>query len=275
MLKKLGLVVFLAFLLTGCKPGTKGKATPTPETRRQLINEMEYAKRPFVVVFPHATNKLLTLYIDNVQPEFKSATMDLEYLSGNALKGGRTSLNFPVNLPYAQAFLLGSCSSGGKCSFDTNLISGTIKNRLETGDRGAINILKSDYVFVSKGSVISPDGRVNYTPKDKLVNQILLDTQGLPKALGGQPAYSPIAISSISEKNIAGELSFKVKDVKSVMIYNGESYAPLKATISADEVVISFNQKPWSKTVQIVRDDLKGASETQNIYMLGPIILLK
>lgn len=276
MLKKISLLLLTAVLLAACnKPASKGKATPTPDNRRQLINALEYNKRPFMVVFPHSTNKLLTLLIDNVQPEFTTSTIDLEYLSGNALKGGRTSFNLPATLPHTQAFLLGSCSSGGKCSFDTNLISGDIKNRLDSGDSGAINILKSEFLFVTKGVVNTSDTRVTYTPKDKLVSQILQDTQGLPKSITGDLAYSPIAISSTVSKKVTGIINFNVSGVKSTMIYDGNNWQPLKSEITADAVNIALDQTPWSKTVDIIRDDLKGSSETVTLYLVGPILLQK
>lgn len=277
MTKKIALILVSAFLLAACNQSPLGgKATPTPDNRRQLINVLEMGKRPFVAVFPHPTNKLLTLYIDRVQTEFKMATFDLEYLSGNALKGGRTSLSFPVPLPHAQAFLLGSCSSGGKCSFDTDLISGNLKNRLETGEiGGAINILKSEFFFVAKTPISTSDSRVTYTSKDKLVNQIFQDTQGLPQAVEGELAYTPLAIAATSNKKISGLVNYAVKDVKSVKIFDGDNWQPLKADITPEAVNITLNQTPWSRTVQIVRDDLKGAGETQTLYLVGPILLLK
>ena len=275
MNRKIILVVLLSIFLSACNKGSAVKATPTPDARRQLINDLDYSKRPFVAVFPHSSNKLLTLYVDNIAPEFKNLILDLEYLSGNALKGGRTSIGFPTSMPFTQAFLLGSCSSGGRCSFDTDLISGNLKNRLETDSQTDIHILKSDFVFVTKGQAITSDSRVSYQPSDKVVNQIIQNTQGLPKAIDGQLAYPPIAITSVSNKKVTGQLSFRVSGIKTVMIYDGNSFQSLKADISSDEVKVNLTQTPWSKTVQIIRDDLKGASETQDLFLVGPIVLLK
>ncbi len=276
MKKNIGLIIFLSVFLAACNKAGGTKVATTPPAARQLINDLDYSKRPFVVVFPHSTNKLLTLYLDNVPADFKTSTIDLEYLSGNALKGGRTSINFPVSLPHTQAFLLGSCSSGGRCSFDTDLISGDLKNRLDTSDQSVIHVLKSEFLFVTKDQVITTDSRVSYQPGDKqAVNQILQDTEGLPKAVDGQLAYMPFAIATTTAKKVTGQLSFKVSGVKSVQLYDGDNFVPLKADISADEVKISLSQVPWSKTVQIIRDDLKGATETQTLYLVGPFILLK
>lgn len=274
MLKKISLLLITGLLLTACNTKATSKTPPTRQIH-QLINALPVAKRPFLVVLPHSTAKLLTLYLDRVGDSYKQSTIDLEYLSGNALKGGRTTIDLPKAMPYSQAFLLGSCSSGGKCSFDTELISGNIKNKLDDGSE-TMNVLKSDFVFVNKGEVISTDGRVTYTPTSaKQKDQIMMDTQGLPKDVEGELAYNPIAISAVNGSKISGKLNLKIGGVSKVMIYDGANFQPLKAVIAADSVSIDFSQNPWNKAITIIRDDLKGAVETVQLYLLGPILLLK
>lgn len=274
MLKKICLLIVTGLLFSACSAKTKVK-TPPERQVRQLINALPVAKRPFLVVFPHSTGKLLTFYLDRVGDSYKQSTIDLEYLSGNSLKGGRTTIDFPKPMPHSQAFLLGSCSSGGKCSFDTDLISGNIKNKLDDGSE-TLNVLKSDFVFVNKGEVTSTDGRVNYIPTSaKQKNQIIMDTQGLPKDIEGELAYGPVAISAINSTKIAGKIKFKIGAVTKVMIYDGDNFQPLKAVISEDSVTVDLNHNPWNKAVTIIRDDLKGETETAQLYLLGPIILLK
>lgn len=274
MFKKLALVLAIGLVFAGCNAKKTG-STPATRQVRQLINALEVAKRPFLVVFPHSTNKLLTLYLDRIDPSYKQSTIDLEYLSGNSLKGGRTTVDLPKPLPYTQAFLLGSCSSGGKCSFDTDLISGSLKNKLDDGS-DTMNVLKSDFVFVTKGAVTTTDGRVTYTPTSaKQSGQILMDTQGLPQEVTGELAYAPIAISTVDGKKMSGKIAFKVSGVTKAMIYDGSNFQPIKFSSIDDSVVIDINQTPWNKAVTIIRDDLKGATETQQLYLLGPIVLVK
>ena len=273
MWKKLGSILAAALLLSACT--AKKPIDQTTKQTRQLINALPVEQRPFLVVFPHSTGKLLTIYLDRVDPKYKQSSIDLEYLSGNSLKGGRTTIDFPKSLPFAQAFLLGSCSSGGKCSFDTDLVSGNIKNKLNDGT-DIVNVLRSDFIFVTRGEITSTDGRVTYTPSSvKQKDQILLDTQGLPKAVEGRLAYAPIAISAVSSAKISGKLTFRVSGVKSVMIYDGDNLLPVKATIGTESVEINLNQAPSNKAVNIVRDDLKGTTETTQLYLLGPIVLLR
>src|SRR3989344_2987916 len=273
MPKKLGLLLVTGLLFAACNANKVSKTTPRQV--RQLINALEVGKRPFLVVFPHSTGKLLTLYQDRITDNFKQSAIDLEYRNCNSLKGGRTTVDLPKPLPFTQAFLLGSCSSGGKCSFDTDLISGTIKNKLDDGSE-TMNVLKSDFVFVNSGEVTTTDGRVVYTPTNKKqAGQILMDTQGLPKELDGTLAYAPIAISSVDGKKMAGTLAFKVIGVSKAVIYDGANYQPLATRTVDDAVVVDIALAPWNKGVTITRDDLKGTPETVQLYLLGPIVLLK
>lgn len=272
------ILIIFSLLLTGC--GQKNPSdTPNNDTNnssnnRLLINALEKSKRPFVAIIPNSSNKFLTLYLDKIDSGIKSASLDIEYLSGTSLKGGRVTPSFPLKLPHAQAFLLGSCSTGGKCSFDKDLISGTIKTRLDFSD-GQGHVLKSEYVFVS-GPVNTPDGRVNYSPKNlKQKDQILIDTQGYLGNIDGEILYNPIVISAVNLGKIQGSLKFNVSGATSALIYDGKSYQKLSAKISPDSVEINLNHDPWYKKVDIIRDDLKGSTESVDLYFLGPIVLIK
>ncbi len=273
MFRKIFILGLFSLLLVGC---TKPKAKTTPvEQKKQLVNALPVKDRPFVALFPHPSNKLLTIQLDKLTGDYQQATLDLEYLSGTSLKGGRTTLDLPVAMPHNQAFLLGSCSSGGKCSFDTDLVSGTLKTKLDNNS-SSTHVLKSEFVFVKAGSASTPDTRVSWqNTSTKVVDQILLDTTGLPLQFDGELAYAPIAISSSSNKKISGSLNFKVSGVKTVKLFNGSSYQDLAATIGQDEVKINLNLDPIEKTVEIIRDDLKGAKEPATLYLLGPILLVK
>lgn len=269
MFKKIALLLVFSFILAGC---TTTKVAPAPKVK-QLINELSVNQRPFVGIFPHSSGRLLTLYIDKLEKDFKSVNIDLEYLSGNSLKGGRTAVNLPVSLPYTQGFLLGSCSTGGKCSFDTDLINGTLKTKLGLTET-TMHVLKSDFLFVNK-EVTSADGKISWKPaKSKNINQILADTQGLPKAYTGELSFSPIMISATTPDKVTGTLSLKTS-ATSAKIYDGIDYKDISFKKVGDSVVFEINQAPWSKSVEIVRDDQKGAKESLSIYALGPILLIK
>lgn len=245
-----------------------------PESRL-LINELELEKRPFIAMIPHSSGRLLSLYIDHIPADAKTSSLDIEYLAGNLLKGGRVSLDLPVQTPYIQAFLLGSCSAGGKCSFDTDLTAGTLKHRLEF--EGETHILKSNYVFINGQEVSTSDAKASFAPANtKQTNLIMIDSQGIPQALPQEAASAPFIITSVTDDAIVGTLTFRAKDATAAFIYDGQEYQDLPIESNSDGMVsVSLNHSPWQKTAQIIRDDEQGKNEDVTVNILGPIILTK
>lgn len=268
------IILIFAFSLSAC--GKKKEEAPDQTNNiKLLINELELNKRPFIAMIPHSSGRLLSLYIDNVPTDAKSSTLDIEYLAGNLLKGGRVTLNLPVNTPFIQAFLLGSCSAGGKCSFDKDLTSGTLKHRLEF--EGETHILKSNYVFINGEEVSTTDTKAKFTPANKKqTNLILIDSQGLPTKMEGETISSPFIITSVTDDPVKGTLSLRGKDATKALIYDGNSFKDLPIKSNQDGlVVIAIDHAPWKKTAQIVRDDEQGKTEDVTVDILGPIILIK
>jgi len=269
------LILSSTLLLSGCQKKTDDSSsleTQEPTGARLVINQLNQDQRPFSILSQHSSGKLLTFFLENTS-SIKEATVDLEYLSGDLLKGARSTLEAPISDPYAKAFLLGSCSAGGKCSFDRDLISGSLKLKLKIQGESDIHVLKGDYFFVD-GPVTTTDGRITYTPSGNPSGQMLLNTLGLPKKIEGSLLLYPIAITSTGKQAIKGELEIRKKSVGKVMLYDGSDYQELDARLSEDKVVIDLNHTPRKELVKIIRDDLKGAEETHTFYVLGPIVLL-
>lgn len=269
------LILFSAILLSGCqKKSNDSKSLEDQQAAgtRLVINQLDQNRRPFTVLSQHSSGKLLAFYLENTS-NIKGATVDLEYLSGDLLKGVKSTLESPIKDPYAQSFLLGSCSAGGKCSFDRDLISGSLKLKLKIDGESDIHVLKGDYSFVN-GETTTTDGRVTYSPQGNSTGQILMNTLGLPKKLESKLELYPIAITTINNQPIKGELTIKKKGIKKVLLYNGSEFKEIKADIGNDQLLINLNHSPRQESVTITRDDLKGTSQNHTFYILGPIILL-
>lgn len=274
--KNLLLVLLFSVLLSAC--GTKGTSTGDNDQTtgtKLLVNELAIAERPFTVVVPHATNKVFTFVAINAN-KAKSATLDLEYQSGDLLKGARATLDSPITNPYIKAIILGSCSTGGKCSFDKDLKSGTLKFKLNFEGQKVTHILKGDFAFIT-GQNNLPDGKVIFTPSRATAkdNLIILNSFGLPKAVDKETVLYPIVISSVSSKNIVGTLTINQSGVTSAAIYDGQNYQPLTYTEKSGSLTFAINNKPWSMKAEITRDDEKGSKESLDLYLLGPIVLYK
>ncbi len=277
-MKKIYLLPLLlaAVMLGGCTKKTTNAPQPSKPSAAQklLINELAQDKRPFTVLIPHASNRLFTFYTQNANTA-QSASLDLEYQSGELLKAARASIESPIANPYIKAILLGSCSTGGKCTFDTDLKSGTMKFKLSFAGEEAIHVLKGDFTFVL-GQKNLPDGRVTFEPTKASLkdNLILANSFGTPTPTSKEIALYPVVISSTSEKAVVGSLKIQ-SAAQSVEIYDGTSFKPIKYTEKDGLITIALNEKPWVKEATIVRDDQKGATESVKLYLVGPIVLTK
>ncbi len=274
-IKNLVFVFLFAILLSACGAKTTTTTTSTATGTKLVVNELALAERPFTVLVPHATNRLFTFVALNAN-KAKTASLDLEYLSGDLLKGATATLETPITSPYIKAIILGSCSTGGKCSFDQELKSGTMKLKLVFAGQNVIQVLKGDFAFVT-GQNNLPDGKVIFAPStaSKKDNLILLNSFGLPKAVEKETLLYPIVISAVSSKNIVGTLTVNQTGVTGAAIYDGQSYLPLTYTDNGGVLTFTLNNKPWSMKAEITRDDEKGSKESLNLYLLGPIVLYK
>lgn len=278
MLKKIIPVFILALILSAC--GTKNATKPdtkknTATGTKILLNELPLKDRPFITLVPHTTNKLFTFVGVNLD-KAQESSLDLEYQSGDLLKGVSANVDSPIPNHFIKAIILGSCSTGGKCSFDKDLKSGTTKLRMKFANQDAVNLLKGDFTFLT-GQTNLPDGKVVFeaaktTAKENL---IMMNSFGLPKPLASETVLYPVIISSTNDKIISGKLTLSSTEAKSALIFDGVDYKPVSSTTKDGKVVIDINQKPWSMAAEIVRDDEKGSKESLNLYILGPIVLLK
>ncbi|EKD53119.1 MAG: hypothetical protein ACD_61C00148G0003 [uncultured bacterium] len=271
-------VLAMALLLSGCGP-KKTTDTKTnknqPLTTKLLVNELALKDRPFTVLVPHATNRLFT-FVTVGADKAQSASLDIEYQSGDLLKGARTSIDSPIASPFIKAIILGSCSTGGKCTFDKDLKSGTSKLKLTFAGQDVTHVLKGDFVFLT-GQKNLPDGKVVFEPSKLTAkeNLIMLNSFGLPKPTDKEILLYPVVFSSTNAKAISGTLTFNQSGVTSAAIYDGSVYQPLKISQKDNTVTIVLNQKPWSMNAEITRDDEKGSKESLTLYLLGPIVLYK
>ncbi|HOX96056.1 MAG TPA: hypothetical protein PLI45_01640 [Candidatus Woesebacteria bacterium] len=268
-------IFIFAVLLSACGAKKTTSSTDTATGTKLLVNELAITERPFLLLVPHSTNRLFTFVALNGD-KAKSGVLDIEYTSGDLLKGARATLETPIANPYIKAIILGSCSTGGKCSFDKDLKSGTMKLKLTFDGQKVTHVLKEDFTFVT-GQNNLPDGKVTFTASKATAkeNLILLNSSGLPKATDKEITLYPIVISATNSKNIVGTLTVSQTGVTGAAIYDGQSYQDLKYTEKDGVLTFSLNNKPWSMAANITRDDEKGTTESLNLYLLGPIVLYK
>lgn len=275
--KKVIVLIILAIFVSGCtakKDNTASGQKPSNSNSKVLLNELEFSKRPFVSLIPHSTNRLFTFYAQNID-KATEASIDIEYQSGDLLKGVKANIDTPIPNQYSKGIILGSCSSGGKCSFDKDLKSGTSRLRMKFPGSTDTHLLKGEFTFI-QGQQNLPDGKVSFTPSKQTAkdNIIMMNSFGLPKTFDKEITLYPIVFSAATDKAIVGELSISSQATEA-FIYDGASYQPVKFTTKDGRLSISLNQKPWTLSAEIVRDDEKGSKEQLVLDLVGPIVLVK
>lgn len=276
--KKVLTLLLFAVILSACgvkKESQSGSVKTNPANSKVLLNELEFAKRPFISLVPHTTNRLFTFYAQNLNTA-SEASIDLEYQSGDLLKGIKANIEPPISDKYIKAIILGSCSTGGKCSFDKDLKTGTSKLRMKFPGLPETHLLKGDFTFIL-GQQSLPDGKVSFVPSKVSAkdNLIMMNSFGIPKTLDKEVVLYPIVFSATSDKSIAGELNISAPTATSAYIYDGQTYQPIKSAVKDGTHSITLNQKPWIMSAEITRDDEKGSKESLNLYLVGPIVLVK
>jgi hypothetical protein len=239
-------VVVGSLLFAGCgKPQSQGQANPTPRARKADVNvNMEpIANRPFVTLTPRADGHAVELNLISEKKPSTDLEYEIEYDSGSLVQGafGQTSID-AGKFPLSKEILLGSCSTGGKCTFNTDVTGGTLTLRFGNPDY----TLKNEWSFAENAkagnSFVSRDGKFTLdTTKSKLKtgNIIVFQSPGFPGTLTSDLVVGPYAVGA----NITvGTVSVSIRvpsdvNTAALMGYDGSSWKELSTKISSDRLL--------------------------------------
>ncbi len=162
--------IFIFIIIAGGYVGIQQikKLTKPPEqteTKKKKITEplnvIEVSKRPYILLKPTSDNHNIIITIEEVKIPSNIMDFELIYQSGDVVQGFFDSISFDKT-PAQKKFLLGSCSSGGKCTYHTNISTGTLtarfsgketyalKQNFSYFDSDRLNNLKDKKIFSTK-----------------------------------------------------------------------------------------------------------------------------
>src|SRR6185369_3825664 len=194
-------MVLGALCFAGCKKaGPQVAPGPTPRAKKPdvNVNQEPIANRPFVQLTPRADGHAVILNVVAVKKPSATLEYEIEYNSGSLVQGAFGDLTLDVTkLPLTKEILLGSCSTGGKCTYNTNVTGGTLTLRFGNPDY----TLKKEWSFAevsgANNSFVSRDGRFTLdTSKAKLKtgNVIVFQSPGYPGTLAGDILSGPYTV---------------------------------------------------------------------------------
>lgn len=233
-----------SLLLAGCKKGNQsGSAGPTPRARKVDVNvNMEpIANRPFVHLSPRADGHAVVLNLVEVKKKSQELEYEIEYSSGSLVQGAFGTLDNLSKLPVSKEILLGSCSTGGKCTYNPDVTGGTMTLRFGNPDYtlknewSFIEIAKSGGIFTSRDAKFTLDVT---KAKLKTGNAIVFHSPGYPGELTGEVIGGPYTVGLNVPLTANVTVSVRVaSDVLSanLMGWDGKAWVALSTKITADK----------------------------------------
>ncbi len=235
-----------SLLFAGCgKSAPKGTATPTPRVRKVdvNVNQEPIANRPFVQLVPRDDGHAVILNLLAVKKVSSNFEYEIEYNSGSLVQGafGEAAIDV-AKLPLTREILLGSCSTGGKCTYNPDVTGGTLILRFLSPDY----TLKNEWSFAEAAkagnSFTSRDAKFTLdTTKAKLKtgNVIVFQSPGYPKGLTGEVVAGPYTVGLNTTITASVTVSVRVaSDVKAatLMGWDGKAWKELGSKIANQQL---------------------------------------
>lgn len=231
-------------LFAGCgKTGQTTPPGPTPRVRKPDVNlnQEPLANRPFVTLTPRLDGHAITMKLLTLKKASTDLEYEIEYNSGALLQGafGEVALD-PTKLPIIKEILLGSCSSGGKCTYNEDVSGGTLTLRFGNPDFSLKNewslasVAKSNQVFTSR------DGRFTFETSSsplKSGDVLIFQSPGYPGNLDSPPLVGPYSVGLNSTYAGQPQVSVRVaSDVTSatLMGYDGQKWKELSSKLTSE-----------------------------------------
>jgi hypothetical protein len=228
--KYLILLALSSLTLAGCggkKTAEKPAASAKPAPINEPVNVIDLKERPFVQLSPRADGREIKVTLNDLKKDATSLEYELEYQAGTTLQGAFGSIDLTKDKPpTSKEVLLGSCSAGGKCTYNEGVTGGSITLKF----RGPQNyVLKDEWRFQdakkAKGEFSSQDAKFQVKAGKTLDASgfvITMQTSGLPKAIDGTVLSGPYGIFVSKEPAANSKLQISMRlseDTKTAKIY--------------------------------------------------------
>lgn len=241
----LGMVLVGSLMLSGCRRSPQGKPEPTPRVRKAdvNVNQEPIANRPYVHLSPRNDGHAVTLRLVEVKKQAKELEYEIEYNSGSLVQGAFGEIDLSEKLPISKEILLGSCSTGGKCTFNAYVTGGTMTLRFGNPDYtlknewSFIEIPKSGGVFTSRDARFTVDAT---KAKLKTGNVIVFQSPGYPGTLDTEVISGPYAVglNVPVSTNVTTSVRVPSDAVAATLLgWDGKAWVTLSSKITADKML--------------------------------------
>lgn len=242
--------------------------TPTPAKKKkvaEVLNAIPVADRPYLKITPGGGGTNIVIGLEEMKKAATEAEYEIEYQAGSLTKGAFGTLNV-ASVPSIADVLLGSCSTGGKCTYDTEVKGGSLLLRFKGGEDYA---LKSNWIYVDNAK----RGRVHAFMQPKagsdtsssltttgvggdsdaleevfsidgasLAQQrfiILYQSPGFPKTVTGEVVGAPMAVTGVSAITGTAKVTFTLPNSAAgnkIMAWDGSKWNEMTSTVAENKV---------------------------------------
>lgn len=240
------LLVVCTFAFSACKkkaPESAPVPTQKPRKADTNLNQEPVASRPFVLLTPRADGKAVTLSIQEMKKQATDAEYEVEYSAGSLLQGAFGTIDSLSTLPVNKEILLGSCSSGGKCTYNTGVTGGTMTLRFGNPDYS----LKQEWSYIEKANKETTwnarDAKFSLDvskAKNTASYVIVYNSPGYPGTPVGTVVAGPYAVAYAGTVTGNATVSIRLpQDVSTGTIasYDGKIWTELKTTVTDRQAV--------------------------------------
>ena len=226
MPKKILIIILIVVAAIGGFFLLKGRSkAPEPNKKiTEAVNLVQVSDRPYVTLSPasgkHPAGTEVEITIHNTTLGSTEADYELEYQAGSLLQGAFGSADFAIDPPpVSKTILLGTCSAGGKCDYNKDVVGGTLLLRLEGGEQTFA--VKGEWTyqlmseregeFSSRDSKFRVDIGTSGLPSSAYV--IVMETMGLPEEVEGEILAGPYHIAAASKPSFkSAELTVRLSE---------------------------------------------------------------
>ncbi len=249
----LALVLTAGLIFAGCKKKVDPAANPTPTQKPRKVdkdvNKEPLENRPFVRLSPREDGKAVQMSLVELKKQAADVEYEIEYSSGSLLQGAFGSIDSLSTLPIEKEILLGSCSTGGKCTYNTNVTGGDLTLRFGTPDY----TLKSEWSFteglLKQKTISSRDAKftLDISKAKNASNYAVVHLgPGYPGTLDKTVVAGPYIVAPAAK--ITGTVTASIR-------------LPLDAT---DGVLMGWDGKVWKEWTSTTKDKVVSASGPMN-----------
>ncbi len=244
-MKKLLMVALVLIIggtvFAGCRKKASPQASPAPTQKPRKsdvnVNQEPVENRPFVRLNPKDGGKAIDLAILEVKKTAQDLEYEIEYSAGALLQGAFGNIDSLASLPVKKEILLGSCSTGGKCTYNKDISGGVLTLRFGSPDY----TLKSEWsykenalkekVFTSRDAKFTLDiSKGKNTSNFVLVHQ----APGYPGTVEGKVVAGPYMIAPVELMSGTASVSIRLPmdaEGGTIMAWDGKTWKEVKTTI--------------------------------------------